>query len=135
MTRSISLTGFYGPVILSLILGGLKLTGQAHWSWWRVLLPVWVVLAQSIVYVGVGLIWLSFAADGITQGDTEIRDGDHSYLYQLAALLCFAMFADNVLRRMEGGGQNAVFGLSSGKWEVILAFGVISVALHLLFWF
>jgi hypothetical protein len=67
-------------------------------------------------------------------GDTEIRDGDHSYLYQLAALLCFAMFADNVLRRMEGGDQNAVFGLSSGKWEVILAFGVISVALHLLFW-
>jgi len=35
---------------------------------------------------------------------------------------------------MEGGGQKAAFGLSSGRWEVILAFGVISVALHLLFW-
>ena len=78
MTRSISLTGFYGPVILSLILGGLKLTVEAHWSWWRVLLPVWVFLGQSIVYVGVGLIWLSFADGGITQGDTEIRDGDHA---------------------------------------------------------
>jgi hypothetical protein len=133
VTRSISLTGFYGAVILSLILGGLKLTVETHWSWWRVLLPVWVILGQSIVYVGVGLIWLSFAADGITQGDAEIREGDHTNLYQLAALLCFAMFADNVLRRIEGG-QKAAFGLSSGRWEVILAFGVISVALHLLFW-
>jgi hypothetical protein len=34
--KMISLTGFYGAVILSLILGGLKLTVEAHWSWWRV---------------------------------------------------------------------------------------------------
>jgi hypothetical protein len=96
-------------------------------------LPVRVILGQSIVYVGVGLIWFSFATDGITHGDAEIREGDHTNLYQLAALLCFAMFADSVLRRIEGS-QKAAFGLSSGRWEVMLAFSIISVALHLLFW-
>ena len=34
--------GFYWAGFLSMILAVLKLTIEGHWSWWRVLLPVWV---------------------------------------------------------------------------------------------
>jgi hypothetical protein len=89
-----------------------------------------VVFGHSIVYIGVGLLWLTFADDG----KAVIREGNQTDGYQLAALLCFAMFTESVLRRIEGAGQTAVFGLSSGRWELILVFGVLSVALQLLFW-
>jgi hypothetical protein len=99
------------------------------------LLPVWAVLGHGILYIGVGFLWLSFADDGVTEVEAVIREGNHTYGYQLAALLCFAMFADNMLRQIEGAGQTAAFGLSSGRWELIFVFGVLSVALQLLFWF
>src|SRR5215469_4375170 len=38
-----------------LVLAVLKLTGEAHWSWWRVLLPFWVVLGHNILYVAIDL--------------------------------------------------------------------------------
>ena len=101
-------TGFYWAGFLSLILGVLKLTVETHWSWWRVLLPVWAFLGHGIVYIGVGLLWLSFFDDGGTDERDIIREANHPYCYQLAALLCFAMFTDNVLRRIEGAGQTGV---------------------------
>jgi len=107
---------------------------ETHWSWWRVLLPIWAVLGHGILYIGVGLLWLSFADDGVTDERAVIREGNHTYGYPLAALLCLAMFADNALRRIEGAGQTAAFGLSSGRWELIFVSGVLSVALQLLFW-
>ena len=72
--------------------------------------------------------------DGENEVEAVIREENHTYGYQLAALLCFAMFADNVLRQIEGAGQAATFGLSSGRWELIFVFGALSVALQLLFW-
>jgi hypothetical protein len=125
-------TGFYWAGFLSLILGVLKLTVETHWSWWRVLLPVWAFLGHGIVYIGVGFLWLSFGDDGDERD--VIREGNHTYCYQLAALLCFAMFTDNVLRRIEGAGQTVGFWLSSGRWELIVVFGILSVAWQLLFW-
>ena len=112
----------------------LKLTVETHWSWARVLLPVWAVLGHNLLYVGVGFIWLSFADDGVTEEEVVIRERNHTYGYQLTALLSFAMFADNVLRRIEGASERAGFGLTSGRWELIIVFGVLSVALQVLFW-
>ena len=45
-----------------------------------------------------------------------------------------AMFTDNVLRRIEGAGQTVGFWLNSGRWELIVVFGILSVAWQLLFW-
>ena len=134
MTQAIQATGFYWAGFLCLILGILKLTMEKHWSWWRVLLPVWAVLGHNILYIGVGLMWLSFADDGVTEEDVVIRERNHPYASSLAALFCFAVFADNVLRRIEGAGQTEGLWLTSGKWELIFVFGVLSVALQLLFW-
>ena len=88
--------------LVCLVLALLKLTGEAHWSWWRVLLPLWVVLGHNILYVAIGFVWLSFTDDDAAEEAVAINEGHGGYAYQVAALVCFVVFADNVLRRMEG---------------------------------
>jgi hypothetical protein len=126
--------GFYWAGFLCLVFGVLKLTVERHWSWWRVLLPVWVILGHNILYIAVGFVWLSFADDGVTEEEIAIRQGHRTYGYQLAALLCSVIFADNVLRRIEGPGEAMWHWVSSGKWELIFVSGILSVVLQLLFW-
>src|SRR5215472_14201080 len=50
------------------------------------------------------------------------------------ALVCFVVFADNVLRRMEGRQETMFLWVSSGRWEMIVVFGMLSVIMQLLFW-
>ena len=51
---------------------------------------------------------------------------------KIAALVCFIVFADNVLRRIEGPGENMLW-VSSGRWELIGVSGMLSVLTKLLF--
>jgi len=132
VTGSFEPVGFYWAGFLCLVLAVLKLTGEAHWSWWRVLLPFWVVLGHNILYVAIGLVWLSFTDDG--EEEVTIRQGDGGYGYQVAALVCFVVFADNVLRRMEGQQEQLFLWVSSGRWETIVVFGMLTVIMQLLFW-
>jgi len=84
-----------------MILAVLKLTIKGHWSWWRVLLPVWVVLGHNAMYVAVGFVWLSFTDDGTMDEESVARP--------------------------------AWFWPSSGRWEMIVAFGVLSIVCQLVF--
>jgi hypothetical protein len=112
----------------------MKLTIEGHWLWWRVLLPVLVVLGHNALYVAVGFVWLFFTDDGMMDEEAVARRDDRLYGYQLAAMLCFLIFADNLLRRIEGSGATAWFWLSSGTWEMIVPFGVLTVVCQLVFW-
>ena len=132
MTGSFQPSGFCWAGLLCLVLAVLKLTGEAHWSWWRVLLPFWVILGHNILYVAIGFVWLSFTDDG--EEEVTIRQGDGGYGYQVAALVCFVVFADNVLRRMEGQPEQLFLWVSSGRWETIVVFGMLTVIMQLLFW-
>jgi len=132
VTGSFEPVGFYWAGFLCLVLAVLKLSGEAHWSWWRVLLPLWVVLGHNILYVAIGFVWLSFTDDG--EEEVTIRQGDGGYGYQVAALVCFVVFADNVLRRMEGQQEQLFLWVSSGEWETIVVFGMLTVIMQLLFW-
>jgi hypothetical protein len=51
-----------------------------------------------------------------------------------AALVCFVVFADNMLRRMEGQQEQLFLWVSSGRWETIVVFGMLTVIMQLLFW-
>jgi hypothetical protein len=133
VAQSLEPAGFYWSGFLCLILAVLKLTVEADWSWWRVLLPLWVVLGHNILYIAVGFVWFCFA-DDTAEEEVTIRQGHGGYRYQLAALVCFVIFADNVLRRIEGSGETIWFWVSSGRWELIIVFGILSVVLQLLFW-
>ena len=134
MVRPAEPAGFYWAGFLYLVLGVLKLTVEKHWSWWRVLLPVWVVLGHNLLYITIGFVWLSFADDGTTEEEIAIRQDHHPYRYQPAAMLCFLIFADNLLRRIEGPDETTWSWLTSGRWELIFVFGVLSVVCQLLFW-
>jgi hypothetical protein len=132
MRQQIQVLGFYLAGFLCLVLAVLKLTIERHWSWWRVLLPLCVVLGHNALYMTVGFVWLFFA-DGAA-GEATIRQDDGPYSYQLAAMLCFLIFADNLLGRIEGPGETMWLWLRSGRWELIFVSGVLSVVCQLLFW-
>ena len=80
-----------------------------------------------------GFVWFSLADDSGAEEAITIRPGDGGYGYQIVALVCFVVFADNVLRRIEGPGENMLW-VSSGRWELIAVSGALSVLMQLLFW-
>ena len=81
-----------------------------------------------------GFIWLSFADHGAPGEEATIRESNSSYAYQVAALMCILIFADNLLGRVEGTADTTWLGLRSGWWALIMVSGVLSVVCHLLFW-
>jgi hypothetical protein len=132
--QQIQVLGFYLAGFLCLVLAVLKLTIEGHWSWWRVLLPLSVVFGHNALYITVGFVWLFFADGGAAGEEVTIRQDDGPYSYQLAAMLCFLIFADNLLGRIEGPGETMWLWLRSGRWELIFVSGVLSVVCQLLFW-
>ena len=50
--------------------------------------------------------------------------------YNLAALLFFFLFMDNLLRRVEGQGWKG-FWPCSGRFEVVVLFGILSLVAQL----
>ena len=69
MNDEVQWTGFWVGGFASLALTVVKLASALRWSWWRVWLPLWVVLLHNAVYVGAGFIWLTWKGWG--------RRGDH----------------------------------------------------------
>ena len=57
---------------------------------------MWVVLGHNALYVTVGFVWLLFADDGAAGEPVTIRQDHGPSGYQLAAMLGFLIFADNV---------------------------------------
>jgi hypothetical protein len=58
----------------------------------------WPGLGHNALYIAVGFAWLRFADDG----EATIRPDDGASAYQLAAMLSFLIFADNLLGRIKG---------------------------------
>jgi hypothetical protein len=56
------------------------------------------------------------------------------YAYQVAALVCFVVFADNVLSRLEGQPEAMFLSMRSSRPETIIVFGMLSVSMQFLFW-
>lgn len=126
--------GFTWAGFLCLALAALKLTIEGHWSWWRVLLPLWVVLGHNALYIAVGFIWISLIDGGPVEAAVTIDEDHHPNGYQLAAMLCFLIFIDNLLGRIEGNEKAVWFWLRPGGWELIFVAGVLSAVCQLLFW-
>jgi hypothetical protein len=54
--QRIQMLGFYLAEFLCLVIAVLKLTIEGHWSWLRVLIPLWVVLGHNALYITVGFV-------------------------------------------------------------------------------
>ena len=129
--HSAQTAGFWIFGFLSVVLGVLKLTVTAYWSWWRVMLPLLAFLGHNALYVLVGLIcfrWLTREAEESITADKHSRVG-----YNIAALLFFFLFLDNLLRREEGQGWGG-FWPCSGRLEVVVLYFVLSLLAHFAFW-
>jgi hypothetical protein len=132
--QPIQLSGFYLAGLLCLGAAVLKLTIEGHWSWWRVLLPLWALLGHNILYIVIGFTWLSFVAHGPPgEEDITIRE-ERPPRYEFAAMLGLLLFAHNLLGRIEGPDPRMWVWLGTGQWQLLLLFGLLSLMCQLLFW-
>jgi len=125
--------GFWLFGFLSVVLAVLKLTVAGYWSWWRVMLPLLAFLGHNAVYLLAGFLcfcWLKHEEDEEEPATVQkhSREG-----YNLAALLFFFLFLDNLLRRVEGQGWKG-FWPCSGRFEVVVLFGMLSLVAQLVYW-
>ena len=129
-------TGFYVSGFLSLALAGHKLTAIVNWSWWRIMLPLGVFLGHNAAYILVGFICLFFVRSREDQEEEEQPINETNLLQgcRFAAMLFFLIFLDNLVRWIEGRGDSNWFCLCSGKIEILVVFGVLSLVAHFLYW-
>ena len=103
------------------------------WSWWRVMLPFLAFLGHNAVYLLAGFLcfcWLKHeeGEEEPTTVQKHSREG-----YNLAALLFFFLFLDNLLRSVEGQGWKG-FWPCSGRFEVVVLFGMLSLVAQFVYW-
>jgi len=132
----ISFTGLYICGVISLVMLVLKLSVMDAWSWWRVMLPVCLIVGFTVTNMVVAFIYLSFAhiperPDG---DEAELLEPHTINVHYVAAMLFFVVFGDNVVRWIDGSETSYWFWLMSGKVEVLAAFGVLSVLALFAYW-
>ena len=57
--RVIKPMGLYVAAGLTLLLAMVKLTGLREWSWWRIALPLMIILGFMAVYIVTGFLYFS----------------------------------------------------------------------------
>jgi len=124
-TAALSWAGLY-----CLILAAWKLATGVDWSWWRVLLPLWLLVAHNLLYMAVGFVWVSL----IGSEEATVRESRRGQVYQLGAIVCELVVVDNLLRRLGGPRESAWWWLASGRSEVIGLFAMLAAGLQLLYW-
>ena len=123
--------GFWLFGLLSVVLAVLKLTVAAYWSWWRVMLPLLAFLGHNALYILAGLLcfrWLKHEEEESTTAEKHSRED-----YNIAALLFFFLFLDNLLRNVERQGWEG-FWPCSGRFEVVVLYGVLSLLGQFAYW-
>ena len=114
----------------------LKLSVMDTWSWWRVMLPLGLIVGFNVTNIVVAFIYLSFAhiperPEGI---EAEVLEPHTINAHYIAAMIFFVVFGDNLVRCIEGSETSQWFWLFSGKSEVIVVFGSLSVFALFSYW-
>lgn len=126
--------GFWLAGLLCLALTAAKLALAMPWSWWRILLPLWVVVLQNSVHVAAGFIWLTWRGSGRGGDGLTIRHSRRLDRYQLGSMMCALVFMDNVLRRMGGPGESVWWWFASGRNDILLLSGGSMLVCQMMFW-
>ena len=120
--------GFYLSGCVSLVLAALKLTETKQWSWWRVFLPLWVIVGPNVIYVLVGFLCLFAVRYGEDEEAEEpAKVQSDRIVYQVASLVCVLIATDNLLRWLERGGNSNWFWLCSGSVAMVVLFGTLAL--------
>jgi membrane protein YdbS with pleckstrin-like domain len=131
--------GFYMSGCVSLVLAALKLTEMKSWSWWRVFLPLWVIVGHTVIYVLVGFLCLFAVRYREDEEDEEAEDPakvqqSDRIVYQVASLVCVLIATDNLLRWLERGGNSYWFWLCSGSVAMVVLFGILALIAQFFYW-
>ena len=119
-SRQFQANGFYLAGCVCLLLAVLKLTEMKHWSWWRVFLPLWVIVGHNLIYVLVGFLCLFAVRYGEDEEAEEpAKVPSDRMAYQAASLVCVLIATDNLLRWLERGGNSYWFWLCSGSVAMV----------------
>ncbi len=132
----ISLTGLYVCGAIALVMLVLKLSVIDTWSWWRVMLPLGIIVGFNVTNMVVAFIYLSFAhiperPDG---DEAEVLEPHTLDAHYVAAMIFFVVFGDNLVRWIEGSETSHWFWLFSGKIEALAVFGTLSVVALFSYW-
>jgi hypothetical protein len=132
----ISFTGLYICGVISLIMLVLKLSVIDTWSWWRVILPVGLIVGFNVTNMVVAFIYLTFAhiPERPDRDEAEILESHTINVHYVAAMLFFIVFSDNVVRWIDGSETSYWFWLFSGNVEVLALFGALSVLALFSYW-
>ena len=125
--------GFWMFGVLFVELAVLKLAVAGYWSWWRVMLPFLAFLGHNAVYLLAGFLcfsWLKHEED--EEEPTAVQKHSRTG-YNIAALLFFLLFLDNLLRRVEGQGWKG-FWPCAGRFEAVVLFGMLSLVAQFAYW-
>ena len=129
--QPIQTAGFWIFGLISMALAVLKWTVAPYWSWWRVMLPLLAYLGYNALYILTALIcvrWLKHEEEESTTADEHARNS-----YNIAGLLFFFLFLDNLFRHIEGQGWGG-FWPCSGRVEVLVLWAVLSLLAQLAYW-
>ena len=129
----IQATGFWVFGFLSVVLAVLKLTVAGYWSWWRVMLPSLAFPGHNPVHLLVGFLcfcWLKHEED---EGEPTTVQKHSTAGYNIAALLFCFLSLDNLLRRTEGQDWKG-FWPCSGRFEVVVLSGMLSLVPQFVYW-
>ena len=134
--KSIGLTGLYMCGAIAFVMLVLKLSVIDTWSWWRVMLPLGLIVGFNVTNIVVAFIYLSFAhiperPDG---DEADVLEPHTINVHYVAAMLFFVVFGDNMVRWIEGSDTFYWFLLFSGKGESLAVFGVLSVLALFAYW-
>ena len=132
----ISFTGLYISGAISIIILVLKLSVIDTWSWWRVLLPLGLIVGFNVTNMVVAFIYLSFAhiPERPDADEAEVLEPHEINVHYVAAMLFFVVFGDNMVRWIEGSETSHWFWLFSGKDETLAVFGSLSVLALFSYW-
>ena len=100
------------------------------------MLPLGLFVCFNVTNIVVAFIYLSFAQiperpDG---DEAEVLEPHTINAHYIAAMLFFVVFGDNVVRWIEGSETSQWFWLFSGKFEVLVVFGALSVFALFSYW-
>ena len=134
--RVIEPMGLYVAAGLTLLLAMVKLTGLREWSWWRIALPLMIILGFMAVYIVTGFLYFSLVPVKERPPEEETsRLRTHDRIpYYWTSLLGFACFAVNVVSRLEPPTESTGLWLLSGKVEALVLFGSLALASLWLYW-
>jgi len=124
----------FGGLSFILVLG--KLIGLWGGSWWRMALPIWVLVAFKGFYIGMGFLYLTLqpVRERAEEEERALLSGYRDGFSYGSGFVFVVGLVMNLISRLEGAEAVDGWWLFSGRVAVMVVFGVFSAISLWLYW-